>query len=117
MISKGILRLKSGTNISKKASSIAKEMVTSQKNISQELKYIGTDYVVQVANECNLSEKNHGDIDHLASATSCTVHGDLHEGFCTPYRLSNKSSHRTLLPLPQEIWKGTCVQFTQMEDE
>ena len=58
--------------ISMKAASIAREMVTSRGNVSQEIKNIGTMYVVRVAKECGLTTDNHKDIDHLASATSCT---------------------------------------------
>ena len=57
--------------VSRKAEEIARKLVTSRKNVSDNVKRTGIDYVVMVAKECSLSKDTHKDIELLAKATSC----------------------------------------------
>ena len=57
--------------VSRKAEVIAKKLVTSRKNVSDNTKRVGIDYVVTVAKECSLSTGKYKDIGLLSKATSC----------------------------------------------
>ena len=57
--------------VSRKASLIAEELVTSRRNVSESTKKTGIDFVVSIAKRCFLSTQSHWDITILANARSC----------------------------------------------
>ena len=57
--------------VSRKASLIAEELVTSRRNVSESTKKTGIDFVVSIAKRCSLSTQSHCDITILANARSC----------------------------------------------
>ena len=60
--------------VSKEASLIAQELVTSCCNVKESTKKTGIYFVVSVAKRCSLSTQNHCDVTILANATSCHFH-------------------------------------------
>ena len=69
------------------ATEIAKQLVTSHRNVVDSVKRTGVDFVVMVAKECSLSTNNYHDISILASATSC------HHSFAKKILQSIESGH------------------------
>ena len=57
--------------VSREASLIAQELVTSRRDVNESTKKTGIDFVVSVALKCSLSTGNHCDVTILATATSC----------------------------------------------
>ena len=57
--------------VSREASLIAEELVTSRPKVKESTKKTGIDFVVSVAKRCYLSTQNHCEITILANATSC----------------------------------------------
>ena len=57
--------------VSRAAAKIAKQLVTSRKNVTDDLKRTGIDFAVRVGRECSLSTDVRNDIEILSKATSC----------------------------------------------
>ena len=57
--------------ISREASLIVQELVTSCHNVNESTNKTGIDFVVSVPKRCYLSKQNHYDVTILADATSC----------------------------------------------
>ena len=56
----------------RRAKEISNQLVTSRKNVKENVKTVGVAFVVEVAKQCSLSDEKAGDVTILATATSCS---------------------------------------------
>ena len=81
--------------VSKEASPIAHELVTSRCNVNEGTKKTGIDFVASVAKRCSLSTQNYCDVTILAHATSC--HFNVGKKLLQAIQSGDEqSSHKTL---------------------